>query len=195
MSVVLQRLEFLCKSGSEVKKMGKGKAEVPIPELEVGTGEFASIIGRSDRWVRELTKDKVLTQASRGKYKLAESIQAYIEHVSGGKEEDGKPRLVDHKTEHERIKSEKAALELARMRGELHRSEDVEAVMSDMLAAFRQKILSIPTRLAPQVAGIESVNVMKGHLTRAVHEALKELADYDPSKFTEAGKRADMDGK
>lgn len=166
--------------------MAKTKAEVlKIHKQPIQTRELAAIVGKSDRWIRQLTSEKVLVQISRGKYILGEAVQGYIEYASGGKEEDNKPRLVDHRTEHERIKSEKAALELARMKGELHAAEDVEAVMSDMLTAFRQKILNIPTKLSPQLTGIDDINVIKSMLTKQLHEALSELADYDPSIFRE----------
>lgn len=170
--------------------MAKAKPEVKqekikTHELEIQTGELAAIVGKSDRWIRQLTKDKILTQVDRGKYILGETVQAYIEHVTGGKEEDNKPRFIDHKTEHERIKTEKAQLQLAQMRGELHTSEDVEAVMSDMLTAFRQKILTIPTKLAPQLTGIEDINIIKARLTKDLYEALTELSDYNPDLFRE----------
>jgi hypothetical protein len=170
--------------------MAKAKTEVKqekikIHDQEIQTGELAAIVGKSDRWIRQLTKDKILNQVERGKYILGETIQAYIEHVSGGKEEYNKPRLIDYKTEHERIKTEKASLELAQMRADLHTSEDVESVMSDMLTAFRQKILAIPTKLAPQLTGIEDTNVIKARLTKDLHEALTELADYNPDMFRE----------
>lgn len=173
--------------------MAKGhEKEVALHETEVLTSVLGSIVGKTPQWIRQLTRDGVLTQSSRGKYFLGQAVQAYIEHAAGGKEDDGRPRYIDEKTEHERIKKEKAALELAQMRGELHAAEDVEAVMSDMLAAFRQKILSIPTRLAPQITGIEEINVIKGHLTRAMNDALSELSDYDPEKFKDTSKRANL---
>ena len=172
--------------------MAKKKAEAEkLHERVVGTGELAAIIGKSDRWVRQLVGEKVLTQVERGKYILGETVQAYIEHVSGGKEDDKKPRFIDEKTEHERIKKEKAALELAEMQGELHRSEDVEAVMNDMLGSFRQRIRAIPMRLAPELLAKEDLNLVKGKLSAALDEALAELADYDPDLFREERARAD----
>jgi hypothetical protein len=180
--------------------MAKAKTEVKqeknkIHEQEIQTGELAAIVGKSDRWIRQLTKDKVLTQVDRGKYILGETVQAYIEHVSGGKEEDNKPRLIDYKTEHERVKQEKAEIQLRQMRGELHSSEDVESVMSDMLTAFRQKILAIPTKLSPQLTGIDDIKTIKGKLTAALHEALTELANYNPDMFREDATGVDPHGE
>ena len=175
--------------------MPKSKPEAtPLYEQEIQSVELAAIIGKSTRWIRQLTTEGVLKQVGRGKYLLGETIRDYIEHASGGKEEDSKPRLIDHKTEHERIKAEKAALLLAEMRGELHSAADVEAVMGDMLTAFRQKILAIPTKLSPQLAGIDDVAVIKSRLTESLYEALNELADYDPDKFRE-GAGDDVSGE
>lgn len=174
--------------------MAKTKTEViPLHEQEIQTVELAAIVGKSTRWIRQLATDGVLKQSGRGKYILGDAIQAYIEHASGGREDDKKPRYIDHKTEHERIKAERAALELARMRGELHASEDVESVMNDMLTAFRQKILSIPTKLAPQLVGIDDIGKVKAELTRDLHEALSELSNYDPEMFRD-GADADDEG-
>ncbi|WP_110933823.1 hypothetical protein [Paenibacillus bouchesdurhonensis] len=173
--------------------MAKKKAEAEkMHEMIVGTGELAAIIGKSDRWVRQITGEGVLKQVNRGKYILGEAVQDYIEHVSGGREDDKKPRYIDEKTEHERIKKEKAALELAEMQGELHRSQDVEAVMNDMLGAFRQRIRAIPMRLAPELMGQNQLNVIKGRISAALDEALAELADYDPDLFREERVRADL---
>ncbi|MDQ0114370.1 hypothetical protein [Paenibacillus harenae] len=175
--------------------MPKQKTKEVLHEKIVGTSELAALVGKTPQWVRQLTRDGVLKQVERGKYLLGMAVQAYIEHASGGKEDDGKPRLVDHKTEHERIKTEKAALELAEMKGKLHRSEDVEAVMNDMLGAFRQRIRAIPMRLAPDLLNQMDLNVVKGKLAAVHDEALAELADYDPDKFREERTRADVDAE
>ncbi|MFU1797365.1 hypothetical protein ACM1RC_26100 [Paenibacillus azoreducens] len=172
--------------------MAKSKTKAEnLRDKEVSTSEFAAIVGKTPQWIRQLTRDGTLQQVGRGKYMLGEAVQAYCEHVSGGKEEDNRPRYIDEKTEHERIKKEKAALELAEMQGELHRSEDVEAIMNDMLGAFRQRIRAIPMRLAPELVGLKELNIIKGRLTTVLDEALMELSDYDPEMFR--GERAGVD--
>lgn len=162
--------------------MAKGEN---IHEKEVLTSELAAIIGKTPQWIRQLTRDGVLKQVGRGKYRLGEAIQAYILHATGGKEDDKKPRFIDEKTEHERIKKEKAALELAVMKGELHRAEDVRAEMADMLTSFRSRILGIPTKLGPQLLNISELADVTSILTKEMRSALTTLADYDPDKFAE----------
>lgn len=172
----------------------KTKGEL-IHEQLVLTNELGKIIGKTPQWIRQLTREKILHQSGRGKYKLAEAVQAYIEHVQGGKQEDSKPRYIDEKTQHESIKRQKAELELAKMRGDLHTSEDVETVMKDMLTAFRQKILSIPTKLAPQLIEISDQNTVKVRLTQELHDALAELSDYNPTMFEEGAVGVDVNAE
>lgn len=50
-------------------------------EGEVSTSELAAIIGKTPQWVRQLTRDRILSQVARGKYSLADAVQAYILHV------------------------------------------------------------------------------------------------------------------
>lgn len=45
-------------------------------------GVIAQLFLISERWVRELTKQKVLIQAKRGLYDLAPTIQAYIRYLT-----------------------------------------------------------------------------------------------------------------
>ncbi|MGG1638216.1 hypothetical protein [Paenibacillus sp. NRS-1760] len=163
------------------------KKEVGMHERELGTSELASIIGKTPQWVRQLTRDGVLKQVARGKYILNDAVQAYIEHASGGKEDDGKPRLVDHKTEHERIKVEKASLELAQMRGELHAAEDVESVMTDMLITLRSRLLGLPTKIGPRLQYVQDLSVLTDIITDEIRIALSSLSEYDPELFKGGG--------
>lgn len=37
--------------------MAKSKTEVPVHDREIQTGELASIVGKSGRWIRQLTRE------------------------------------------------------------------------------------------------------------------------------------------
>jgi hypothetical protein len=50
-----------------------------------------------------------------------------------------------------------------------------------VLHACRAKMLAVPTKMAPVLAGTSDVNVIKERLDEAVREALEELANYNPS--------------
>lgn len=147
----------------------------------VTTKEMSEILNLSPRRIQQLTKEGALVRVAHGKYDLPSSIQAYIEYLNDTPEEE-----LD-KTREEalwtRARRKKAELELQIMKGEVHRSEDVEAVMNDMLASFRAQMLVIPGKVAPQLVAMTDAEVIKNTVKSYIYEALQELSDYDPDVF------------
>jgi hypothetical protein len=171
------------KNESEESAMAKAKTKGDsIYDKEVLTGELGRIVGKTPQWIRQLTREGVLKQSGRGKYILSEAIQAYVLHAQGGKEDPNKPRYVDAKTEHELIKKEKAELELKALKGMLHESTDVQAVMSDMILTCKTKLQSIPARIAPRLDQ-ESALTIEQVMDAEISEALKSLMNYSPELF------------
>ncbi|TKH43452.1 hypothetical protein C1I60_14260 [Paenibacillus terrae] len=163
--------------------MAKVKTEaIKVHDQIIQTGELAAIVGKSDRWIRQLTAEKVLQQCSRGKYNLGESVQSYLEHVSGGKEEDKRPRLIDYKTEHEKTKAEKAALELELLKGNLHATGDVEKLLADLIITTKSRLLGIPHRVATECEN-ETADIIESVVRREVESALAGLARYSPDQI------------
>ncbi|MBT2717538.1 hypothetical protein [Bacillus sp. ISL-57] len=162
--------------------MAKEKTKGDIHGTEILTNQLATIVGKTPQWIRQLTRDGVLKQSARGKYILSDAIQAYIEHVQGGKEDSNKPRYVDAKTEHEFIKKEKAELELRAIKGQLHESKDVRRVMSDMILTVKSKLLSIPARIGPQL-DCEPAKKIESTLHNEISDALRSFTDYSPELF------------
>lgn len=170
-------------NGSEGVTMTKSKTEVDLKTLEVSTNQFANLVGKSSRWIRQLTSDGVLTQCGRGKYKLGENLMAYMSHAVGGNG-DGKTSFADAKAEHEVLKKEKTELQLQQMRGQLHAAEDVRLLMGDMILSAKSKFLSLPTRISPQLEG-ESAKAIEKKLREEVTVTLNALVDYSPQLFKE----------
>lgn len=158
------------------------KTKINIADMEISTSDLASIVGKTSRWIRQLTSEKVLKQSGRGKYILSEAVQAYIEHVSGGSKGDGKPTYTDHKTEHERIKAEKAALELEQMKGNLHAAADVDRLLADLIITTKSRLLGVPDRIATECDN-EPAEVVEGIVRREIETALSALAKYTPDQI------------
>jgi phage terminase Nu1 subunit (DNA packaging protein) len=74
-----------------------------------------------------------------------------------------------------RAQTEKTELEVRRLKGELIPRQEVERAWGNMIAAFRARMVAIPTKLAPRVSGATPVEA-KALLEEAIHEALAELA-------------------
>jgi hypothetical protein len=58
--------------------------------------------------------------------------------------------------------------------------------MTQMLTAFKSRMLALPSRCAPYLQGKTNVGEIAETLRMEVYDALKELADYDPTKFEAA---------
>ena len=72
-------------------------------------------------------------------------------------------------------------MELAKLRQELCSTQDVIKAWTDVLSACRAKFLAMPTKIAPLLATEDDAAVVKDILEKQIHEALTELANYDPS--------------
>lgn len=160
-----------------------------ISAITVNSAALEKIIGVSDRRIRQLAKENIIIRAAKGRYKLMDSITNYIltlkvqMEANNAESVDGEIDLEEEKAIHERVKRHISELKLQTMRGELHKSEDVERVMMDMLASIRAKLLSMPTKLAPMLVSRSEIDFVRNTINREVMEALNELKDYNPKEF------------
>lgn len=68
-------------------------------------------------------------------------------------------------------------------RGELIPAYVVEQVWGDMLASFRAKILSVPTKAAHQFVALTDLSEIQDALKEHLCEALTELSEYEPNDY------------
>lgn len=159
-----------------------------ISKITVSASVLGDIFGVKDRRVRQMAEEGILERAAKGRYNLVDSLKNYILALkvaaegAGIDDPDTDINIDDEKALHERVKRHISELKLRTMKGELHKSADVERVMSDMLAAFRTRILAIPSKTAP-VLEDRDASYIKDRLLAECTEALSELKDYDPQAF------------
>lgn len=156
--------------------------------IVVSSTVLANAFGLTNRRIRQLAEEGVIKKVSHGRYNFVESVQKYIIYLRTNTElkETKTEEEVNYDKEHallEKAKREKAELELKVMRGELHLAEDVEQVMNDMLANFRGKILSMPSKLSPMLVARDNVNNIQDIIEKNCFEVLDELKDYDTKEF------------
>lgn len=134
----------------------------------------------TERNVRTLRDKGVLTEYKPGLYDLEAATRQYINFLR--KKNPDAEEKVDYNTERAKLvraKREGQELELQLRKNEVHTTEDVESVMTDMLIRFRTRLMAIPAKLSPTLTKkTEEVEIFK-LLKAAVDEALEELADYD----------------
>ena len=160
-----------------------------ISAITVNSATLEKILQVSDRRIRQLAEENVIIRAAKGRYKLMESISNYIltlkVSMEAGKSQsyDGELNLDAEKAVHERIKRQISELKLKTMQGELHKSEDVERVMTDMLVAIKSRLLSMPAKLAPMLVSRNDIDFVKRTISTEVLEVLNELKDYNAKDF------------
>jgi phage terminase Nu1 subunit (DNA packaging protein) len=160
-----------------------------ISSVTVSAQVLGQIIGVTDRRIRQLAEENILVRISKGRYNLHESIKNYILTLKVAMETgnndnpDGELDLDEEKALHERVKRHIAELKLQVMKGELHKSTDVERVMTDMLVAVRTKLLALPSKLAPILVSRNDIGFIKDTVSKEILEVLNELCDYNPVNF------------
>lgn len=151
----------------------------------VNQKELAQCLGISSRRVRMLRDEGLfkITQEGRG-YNLEKSVQEYIEYKVNA--ETGRRASISKdevQAEHEEVKKQISLLKLRKLRRELHETADVEAFLSDMLIRFKNRLLSLPSKLAMQVMGEEDINAVILIIKRELNSVLEELSAYDPEEI------------
>ncbi len=171
-----------------------------ISAITVNSAVLEKIIGVSDRRIRQLAKENILVRAAKGRYKLMDSIINYIltlkveMEASSVQSLDGEIDLEEEKAIHERVKRHISELKLQTMKGDLHKSADVERVMTDMLVSVKTRLLSMPAKLAPLLVARSEIDYIRAALNREVLEALNELKDYNPKDFRSDDFAGDEEG-
>lgn len=160
-----------------------------ISSTMVSAKVLSKLFSLTERRIRDLAQEGVLVRSTtKGRYNLERSVQNYILHLKTNKNiENIKTNhelyYEEEKAIHEKVKREKAEIELKIMKGEVHLSEDVESVMSTMLANFRSKILAMPSKIAPTLVSQNDIKYIRDRIKVECIEVLDELKDYDPSTF------------
>ena len=123
------------------------------------------------------------------KYDLIPVTRQYIRYLrelanrkgQGSQEEQVKQAEADLRFKQAR--AEKIELEIAELRGQMHRAEDVAALTSDMIAKLRAEILAIPGKIAVDCAEAQTPVEASAIIKAAVDDFLNETAAY---KYTPA---------
>ncbi len=160
-------------------------------DTTVSTTELARILGLSARRVQQMAQDGTVPPASRGRFRLADSVQRYITFITGNKmsEEEQQTEKARRLAE-VNIKAAKATvakLEANELKGKMHRAEDVLAITEEMANELRSLLLALPGRLAVDVTNARSAAEASVIIKEAVHEVMREMTkfQYDPAKYEE----------
>lgn len=163
-----------------------------ITDTTLGTtAELAALVGVSTRRIQQLTADGIITAASKGHYLLSAAVQAYLSYRLGESLTPEDLTVERRRREADTIlkeaKAKIARLDAEAAEGNYHRHEDVELFIDELIYEVRSAFISLPGRLAVDVArssnAAECAEIIKGE----VSEALNALSrwGYDPEVFRE----------
>ena len=162
--------------------------------MTVNQKELAECLGVSPRNIRDISKDfGIFEKNESGKYELSTCVKEYIEYKLDLDSSRAKGlNLEALKARHEEIKIQMSLEKLREYKAETHRSEDVEEFLSNMLVSFKNKLSTLPSKLAMEIMGETDTNVAIKKVEEEIDIALNELSGYDPNKISRKRKNIDL---
>jgi hypothetical protein len=146
------------------------------------TKAVARFLNLTERRVRQL-KDKGIIReygGMPGLYDLTRTTHSYIDFLR--KRNPESEENIDYNTERAKLimaKRKNEEFDLGVKEGNLHTSEDIETVMTNMLINFKSRLMAIPSKLSPVLSKKTDKAEIHRILKDSVDEALSELADFD----------------
>ena len=143
---------------------------------------IAKLLKLSERRVQQLAKDNIIPKAERGKYDLVSSVHGYIDFLKAKAGGDfTAEEVLKNKNKLLKAKAELAEIEKMKATGELIPKEEVKRTWLELVQKVKQKLLSIPNKVAPVVVTVKSINEIKLILQDKIYEALYEITSDERS--------------
>lgn len=157
----------------------------------------AKALNLTPRRVQQLVAEG-MPKATRGEYDLGQCMAWYIRYLQKALEArqdpDSRHDLAELTRERARLAKEQAdktALYNAELRGDLGRLSVWQDELARFLSEMRAAFLRLPSKVAPDLNG--DVNDRQRRLEAAVHEVLRRLAAYRPTRRTASSQEDDLD--
>ena len=140
----------------------------------------AKFLKMTPKNVERLTEKGILTPKQGGLYSLIEANHAYITYLRDhNPENEENIDLNEEKAKLTKAKRQSEELDLAVKKGELHRTEDIERVMSATLINFKTRLSAIPAEEAEKLASMTDKAKIFLYLNDKIKEALAELSNFE----------------
>ncbi len=118
-------------------------------------------------------------KAENGLFSLEETARALLAWYRRQEEKEETADYQDEKAKLMQIKRLNAEYDLKLKEGGLHRTEDIELALSQMIVSFKARVMAIPAKIAPKAAKITDEAQIFDLIKKATDEALTALSDYD----------------
>ena len=152
-----------------------------MSNLELTKKELATVAGYTYRRLHDIDMSlpedgKLFVKGEGGKCDLADFVQRWVKYNLDKGTEDEKS-LEEAKTLHEMVKTRKTELEVARLEGRLVDVTDVKKLWADIANAVMQNLIRLPSKIAPQVTMMGSVEKIRTIIDEEIRAVLANIAD------------------
>jgi phage terminase Nu1 subunit (DNA packaging protein) len=160
--------------------------EKPDPEeilnQAVSLDELLLLVSLDSRRVQQLKKEGHITNKGRGKYGLSQ-VAEYIRYLQGLvqrrkiKTKEGELDPNHERARKDRAMADKLELELELRRGELVDAAEVDSMNAEVDGIIRSSFMSLPSRLANELAALETPREIQIFLDEEIRKTLTQLSD------------------
>lgn len=159
--------------------------------------ELASISGYTYRRLYDIDRalpeeKKLFVIAEDGKCDLGLFVQRWVSYNIDHEMSDIDDLEVI-KAKHEKVKTEKTELEVARMRGQVIDVQDVRRLWGEIANTVMQNMIHLPTKLAPMLQMMDNVDEIAGIIDSEVRTVLTAIADTPLPSYVEGDSEKEED--
>ena len=134
---------------------------------------IAEWLGLTERRVRQLRDEGIISEDRPGLYELRPTVLKYINYLRG-------VGAVSLQTERMKLTAEKrkaAEMDNEQRRGETHSADDIRRGLTGISLNIRNRLLLLPAKLSPELATKQASQAeIFDLLKNAIEEALEELS-------------------
>lgn len=149
----------------------------------------SKILGITTRRIRDLAKDGILPPIAGNKIDFPMACMKYIAYIKKLGEGGGSLSLTDERTRLTKINADRKDLQLQKEKGELLHVDTVMALQGGVLKNIRQRLLSLPVKLATLSYGSASIAETESVIRKGIYEVLDEIREID---FSEVSRMASV---
>lgn len=150
--------------------------------------ELASLAGYTYRRLYDIDRElpqgkKLFVPNESGKYDTAQFVQNWVRYNVDNNNGDDLT-LDDAKTIHEKVKTRKTELEVAKMEGNLVDVIDIKRLWGNIANTVMQNMTRLPSKIAPMVVSMQNIEVVTSIIDDEIRKVLTQISETPLPSYT-----------
>lgn len=144
----------------------------------VGLRRLVDFLGLSTTRIAQLTAAGIVVKHGRDQYSFAATVKNYVAYLKQQAElaRQGGKTLSAQRARLTSARADVAEMDRATKQGALVSADEMAEVWAFQIANARQRLLTIPDKVAPRIAAIKNAVEASALLRKEIYEVLSELA-------------------